>query len=287
MTRSAGERLRRFLGRYRSDRLQTVWIDSALLGRAMPCGILRPPPGDPPSSALPVFHLLHGLGDSHLALDKFGLGERLWRGMEEGRLPRAFVVAPAGERGFWIDWVDGSRPYERYVVEEVIPGAERLLGLELPREHRHLIGVSMGGIGALQVGLRHPELFASVASLSGPIMDERQAVEHLETSPVRFLVDLKRIFGDGTDREHLESHNPHAIARKRGADLGTRLFLAAGRDEKPFFRETTTAFHRLLEGLEVPHEFELFEGGHGWRFWAPVIERAMTRALESRPLCSD
>jgi len=279
MARSLGERLRRLVGRYRSDRLETVAIHSALLGRRMPCGVLRPPPGDGADADLPVFFLLHGLGDSHLALDRFGLAEGLYRGMEEGRLPRAFVVAPAGERGFWIDWYDGSRPYERHLVEEVIPLAERRLGLTPARERRHLIGVSMGGIGGLQVGLRHPRLFASVASLSGPIMDEEQAVAHLDTSPVRWLVNLKRIFGDGTDREHLQSHNPHAITRARGGDLGLRLFLAAGRDEKPFFRETTAAFHRLLEELGTPHEFELFTGGHGWRCWAPVIERAMGWAV--------
>jgi S-formylglutathione hydrolase FrmB len=272
-------RLLRLLGIGRPRRLETFGIDSALLGRKLPCGILGPPPADGAEADLPVFFLLHGLGDSHLALDRFGLGERLWRGMEAGSVPRAFVVAPTGERGFWIDWHDGSRPYERYLVEEVIPQAERRLGLDVPRERRHLVGVSMGGIGGLQIGLRHPDLFASVASLSGPIMDERQAVEHLETSPVRRLVDLKRIFGDGTDREHLESHNPHAIARSRGADLGTRLCIAAGRDEKPFFRETTLAFHRLLERQGAPHEFELFEGGHGWRHWAPVIERVLQWAI--------
>ncbi|HUT78772.1 MAG TPA: alpha/beta hydrolase-fold protein [Polyangia bacterium] len=272
-------RLLRLLGIGGPRRLETVGIDSALLGRRMPCGLLRPPPGDGSEADLAVLFLLHGLGDSHLALDRFGLGEKLYRGMEAKSLPRAFVIAPTGERGFWIDWYDGSRPYERYFVEEVIPAAERLLGLEVPRERRHLIGVSMGGIGGLQIGLRHPHLFASVASLSGPIMDEQQAVEHLETSPVRRFVDLKRIFGDGTDREHLERHNPHAIARARGADLGTRLFISAGRDEKPFFRETTAAFHRLLERLGAPHEFELFEGGHGWRYWAPVIERVMARAV--------
>jgi S-formylglutathione hydrolase FrmB len=270
-----------FLGFGRPRLLETAGIDSALLRRRMPCGILRPPPGDRLDADLPVFFLLHGLGDSHLALDRFGVAGRLWRGMEAGSLPRAFVVAPAGERGFWIDWYDGSRPYERYFVEEVVPAAERLLGLDVPREHRHLIGVSMGGIGGLQIGLRHPGLFATVASLSGPIMDETQAVEHLDTSPVRRFVDLERIFGDGTDRERLESHNPHAIARKRGADLGTRLFIAAGRDEKPFFRETTAAYHRLLECLGAPHEFELFAGGHGWRHWSPVIERVMRWTAES------
>jgi S-formylglutathione hydrolase FrmB len=186
------------------------------------------------------------------------------------------IVMPSGERGFYVDWYDGSHPYESHIVEEVVPSAEGRLGLTpLRREHRHLGGVSMGGIGALQLGLRHPELFASIASLSGPVMNERQAVEHLQKSFSRWFVDFNRVFGDGTDKQFMESHNPWAVVRSRAPDIGQRLFIAAGAAEKPFFRETTRAFHEFLRSKGVDHEFELFDGRHGWRYWEPAIERAI------------
>jgi enterochelin esterase-like enzyme len=254
-------------------------IDSRILGRRMAFATLSPPPPHDADADLPVVLVLHGLGDDHLALDDFRVAARLCCAMESGRLPPFHAVAPDGERGFWINWHDGTQRYEGCLLEEVLPAAENALEVAPTREQRHVIGVSMGGIGALHVGLRHPELFASAASLSGAILDEAQAVVFSRDSFAKWFAPLDRIFGDGTDREFLESYNPFAVVRRRGTPLGQRLFLAAGDREKPFFRETTRAFHRFLDRAGVEHEFELYEGGHGWRCWAPVIERAIGFAL--------
>jgi len=264
-----------------SRRLEVHWVDSRLLGRPMPYAVLRSPPQAAGQAGTErVLYLLHGLGDNCRALDKFGVSDSLHDAMRSGRIPRAHVVMPSGERGFYVDWHDGSHPYESHIVEEVLPAAEHHLGLApLPRQHRHLAGVSMGGIGALQVGLRHPDRFASLASLSGPVLDEEQAVAHLQQSFTRWFVDFNRVFGDGSDREFLESHNPWAVVRRRAPDLGQRLFVAAGREEKPFFRDTTAAFHRFLESEGVEHRFELFAGRHGWRYWEPAIERAIAYGI--------
>jgi S-formylglutathione hydrolase FrmB len=263
-------------------RLVEGTIDSRLLGRRMAYATLSPPPPHSGRSDLPVVLVLHGLGDDHLALDDFGIAARLHVAMESSALPPFHAIAPDGERGFWIDWHDGSRPYERFLLEELLPAAERGLGLDaVPRDRRHVVGVSMGGIGALQVGLRHPELFASAASLSGAILDEAQAREFTRDPFVRRLAPLERIFGDAGDTAFLEAHNPFAVVRKRGAPLGQRLFIAAGEREKPFFRGTTAAFHAYLDRVGANHAFELYKGGHGWRYWAPVLEKAIGFALES------
>jgi S-formylglutathione hydrolase FrmB len=268
-----------------SDRLELYSVSSDLLGRRLDYSILRPPPStDGNDGQLPVVYLLHGLGNDCRALDDFGVSDRLYSAMSTGRMPRANVVTPSGERGFYIDWYDGSRPYESHIIEEVLPAAERLLAADgIPRELRHIAGVSMGGIGALLVGLRHPDLFASVASISGPVMDERQAVAHLSQSFMRWFVDLKRIFSDGSDPEFLATHNAWSLVQRRLPHLNQRLFVSAGRDEKPFFRETTKAFHGFLADNGVAHGYEIFPGGHGWRYWAPVIERAISHGIGVEP----
>ena len=253
-------------------------VRSQALGRDVRFATLSPP-GSEESGDLPMLLLLHGLGDDHLALDDFGVSTALLDAIAAGRLPPFHVIAPDGGRGFWIDWHDGSRRYEACVLRDVLPAAERLLGVAPSRDRRHVLGVSMGGIGALHVGLRHPELFASAASLSGAILDEAQAVRFSRESYFRWLVPLDRIFGDGSDRAFLEAHNPFAVTRRRGAPLGQRLFLAAGDGETPFFTATTRAFHEHLERLGAAHAYEEYPGGHGWRFWAPVIERAIRHAL--------
>ena len=136
---------------HRRGRLLTEGaIDSRLFGRRMAFATLSPPPPHDANRDLPVVLVLHGLGDDHLALDDFGIAARLHVAMESSALPPFHAIAPDGERGFWIDWHDGSRPYERFLLEELLPAAERGLGVDATRERRHVIGVSMGGIGALQ-----------------------------------------------------------------------------------------------------------------------------------------
>ena len=268
-----------FTRRHKSRRLNLHAIDSAVMGKEMAFSSLSPPAVAQATRTEPhVFYMLHGLGDDHRALDRYGISDRLHDAMTDGKIPPVHLVMPHGERGFWIDWHDGTRLYESHVVNEVIPKAEHILGLEISKERRHIMGVSMGGIGALQMGLRRPDLFSSVTSISGPVLSELQAVEHIKSSFARWFVDLNRIFGDGSDREFMESHNPFARVRNKKNDPRQRIFLAAGRQEKEFFRGTSIAYHEFLKKNDVAHHWEIFEGRHGWRFWAPVIEQAISYA---------
>jgi S-formylglutathione hydrolase FrmB len=254
-------------------------IRSSALEKEMPYAVLHPPVS---GRALPVAYLLHGMGSDHLALDKFGLSERYQHAMADGALPPAYLVAPNGERGFFINWHDGSHRYEDHIVEEVIPEAERYLGLgDLPRERRLIIGASMGGIGALQIGLRHPDLFASVGCVSGLIPNEEQADRFLNGSFIRHFVDLERIFGQVTDRAFFESHNPYCIVDRRAPDLGQRLFLAVASGDRPQIRQTSTQFHRFLIDRGVDHHWVEFDGAHAWRHWGPVFEQAILYGLQT------
>ncbi len=260
--------------------LEVETFHSQALGREMDWSLLRAPtaPGQD-GRALPLVLLLHGMGGDHLELDRRGLSERLLGAMRSGRLPSAHIVAPHGERGFYLDWADGSRAYEEYLLAEVLPRAQARLGIDaLPRARRHVLGVSMGGSGALFVGLRNPECFASIGSISGLVPDAEQA-RRLSRSLLGRLVGADRIFGRVSDRAFFEAHNPHCLVARCGPDLGQRLFVAAATGDRPHIRGTSERFHAFLEARKVAHSWSLFEGGHGWRWWAPVIEQALAHAL--------
>jgi len=265
-----------------ANRLEVHPVESAALGKSLDFAILMPPAGPQCSvAALPVVYLLHGYGDDHLALDRTGLSDVLHGYMARGRTPCAILVLPDGERGFYTNWYDGSARYEDYIIDDLIPAAERQLGLEVPRERRHLMGVSMGGTGALQIGLRHPGLFASITSLSGVIVHEDRIAEYLERSPMNRFAPLTRIFGDGLDREYVEAHHPYPLVRRRAPELDQRIFIGAASREDQVFRQGSLEFHEHLAALGVDHEWVLAEGGHGWRTWLPLIERALDYVLGS------
>jgi enterochelin esterase-like enzyme len=267
-------------GSMKSTRLEPSQLEQTRLGRPMEFAVMRAPDADGIDPAeLPVFLFLHGMGDDHLALDRHGVSDLIHEAMLDGRVPLAHLVLPDGEDGYFVNWYDGSRPYEDYVIHDVLPAAEDVLGVNPHRENRHVIGVSMGGQAALRIGLAHPDLFGSAASLSSIVLTRDEALEMLDNPLVRWFTDIPEAFGDGSDIEFSDSMNAYVLAEQRQPELEQRVFLAAGTEEWSKFRETSGAFAEYLEQLGVRHEFVVYEGGHGWSDWIPIIERAMTYAI--------
>jgi S-formylglutathione hydrolase FrmB len=104
----------------------------------------------------------------------------------------AILIAPDGRTvpggygpspdldGYWIDWnpryaKDGGHPrydtpaprFEQQLLHEVIPYVEATFPAGRGRDWRALVGESLGGYGSYTIGLRHPDWFASVSSVSG------------------------------------------------------------------------------------------------------------------------
>jgi pimeloyl-ACP methyl ester carboxylesterase len=59
--------------------------------------------------------------------------------------------------------------YEDYVVKDLIVDAENKFPIAAGRSTRAIVGISMGGFGAVNLSLRHPDLFAFVGALSPAI----------------------------------------------------------------------------------------------------------------------
>jgi hypothetical protein len=94
-------------------------------------------------------------------------------------LPGGFGPAPDLD-GFWSDWNpryagDGDTPryetpaprFESFLINELIPYVEGHFGVARGRNARALDGESLGGFGSFKNGLQHPDVFASLGSISG------------------------------------------------------------------------------------------------------------------------
>jgi S-formylglutathione hydrolase FrmB len=260
-----------------SSRLETRVVQSGKLDKSLAFSVLRAPPSsDVDPRTLPVVLFLHGMGSNNLAFDKYGVSDSIYQAMASGEIPRAHLVFPNGERGFYLNWYDGSHPYEDYILQEVMPEAEALLGVS-PVVQRHIAGVSMGGIGALQMGLRHPERFTSIACISGVVMTREMANDMMDSVLIRLLVPVERIWGDGTDDAFSDSINPYRLVETESSL--PRIFLAFGKEESEKIRHTTSLFHAHLEKRSVPHEMVIYNGEHNWKDWTPVIKQAIRHAI--------
>jgi enterochelin esterase-like enzyme len=84
---------------------------------------------------------------------------------------RPFVVAVPDGNGSahpdteWADSVDGRTLVETSLLTRILPAVEG--PTPLPAGMRAIAGFSMGGYGAANLGLRHPNLFGQIVAISG------------------------------------------------------------------------------------------------------------------------
>lgn len=230
--------------------------------------VLFPLVGSPPYATL---YLLHSLNDDSYAwMRRTGI-EALVRSLP------LVVVMPDGYRGFFTDNEEGPA-YAKYIGEEVVAFVERTFSVRAERRARAIGGASMGGYGALRVGLAYSDRFCSIHSNAGSLdrrvefklnPAERSGVIRNRTE--EFILEMRRIFGEqpnGTGHDVLKraiDAKEHGTLPKIWIDCGTEDYLIEG----------NRAFHRELEAAKIPHVFHEFSGQHGWEYCNTHIGAAL------------
>jgi pimeloyl-ACP methyl ester carboxylesterase len=122
------------------------------------------PPGHGPGDQLPLVVMLHGFGNDHTtALVGITPAQAValrWNG--HPLTPLAIVTVDGGD-GYWNPH-PGDDPMAM-VVDELIPFCQRK-GLGTARHQIGMMGISMGGYGALAIAERNPGLVSAVAAIS-------------------------------------------------------------------------------------------------------------------------
>jgi hypothetical protein len=192
------------------------------------------PPGFTTERRYPVVYLLHGMpgspriyvgAPSHLAL----VAKQL---IASGARPFIAVVpyaGPAKHRGH-AEW---AGRWEDYLVHDVVPWTDRYLPTIRSAAGRTLGGLSAGGFGAVDIGLRHPGLFGTLESWSGYF---------------RPLHDGPFVDASAAD---LAAHDPSLLVRREAPRLrDVRFELSTDNlGHGPVSPEMTTAFVSELHSL--------------------------------------
>ena len=131
--------------------------------------------------------------------------------------------------------VDSARfaAHERWMLDEVIPHAERTYGAPGERNRRALFGFSNGATFAAAMGLSHPDRFGAVIALSPGGGAKAFAAIPRSTSRDRRALQTPRLYVSGGLYEPGFRTNARALAelfRARGAQVTLRE-PAGGHDE--------------------------------------------------------
>ena len=104
-------------------------------------------------------YLLHGLSDDHSIWLRRTSIERY--ASEYG----ICVVMPAAAKSFYTDMKYGMK-YYTFIARELPRVIREFLNVSDKREDNYIAGLSMGGYGALKIGLRQCDTFCAAAGLS-------------------------------------------------------------------------------------------------------------------------
>ena len=156
---------------------------SPLLGKAVGMNLVIPQNGSAHNRR--VVYLLHGLSDDHTMWCRRTSIERY------ADKYNMMIVMPDGGRSFYTDSLDNVC-YWTFISEELPQTVAALFNISPAPENCFAAGLSMGGYGALKLGLRNPERFAAVAGLSS--VTDIKCRFRAESSK-SWRPELRRIFG--------------------------------------------------------------------------------------------
>jgi S-formylglutathione hydrolase FrmB len=208
------------------------------------------PGGDGPFGAI---YLLHGLSDDYTIWQRRTSVERY--ADRHGVL----VAMLDGGRSFYCDAVSGAANYEQHILEAV-RFVDRTFRTIAKPGARGIGGLSMGGYGAMKLGLKYPGIFGSVTSHSGAL--DMAASVRTEPWP-----ELPLIYG----KRCAPTEDCFVLAARRGAKPAIHFDCGAG----DFLLEHNRRFHARLDRLKVPHRYQEFPGEHNWEYWDEHLDAAL------------
>ncbi|MEM7680616.1 MAG: alpha/beta hydrolase family protein [Planctomycetota bacterium] len=219
---------------------------------------------DQPATPLPVLYLLHGYTDDASGWTRYTSVCRYAR--DRGLA----LIMPEAQNG-WYTTADNGPDYAKYVLEDVVGFAERVFPVRKDRAGRAIGGLSMGGYGALRLGLARPDMFASIHSHSGALLIGSNPTTPQEHDPDPGL--RLRLFGeDPTGTDHDLNVWAQRTAALPEADRPA-IRVDCGRDD--FLFEHSQAYSRTLADLGVAHENHVEDGDHDWGYWDRHIPAAL------------
>jgi enterochelin esterase-like enzyme len=204
----------------------------------------------------PTLYLLHGKGgDETDWLDQGDAQKTLDQAIEDGTIPPLIVVFPDGNGSKthhtqYINAADGSELNEDLIYKDLVQQIDQKYRTKDDANFRAIGGNSAGGFGALNIGLKHQDVFGEIMSFSG--------YGHLLTYSSPSLIQ-------GSE-EVVNSNSPLTYISKLKAHT-TTVWMTIGEDDSSAFIEDNMQLKKSLTKANIENEGTIIDGAHDWNFW--------------------
>lgn len=216
---------------------------------------------------LPVLYLLHGAYGDAFSWIRYSNIDRY--AQDHGMV----VVMASAENSFYQDMKTGKK-YFTFFTEELPEFIKNVFPVNHDREKTFAAGFSMGGYGAWYLGLRRPDLYSKVASMSGALDIVNAYKDRTADTPFHFDDSFD-------DLDHLEGSKYDLLALYDKAvknSMVPKLYQAVGFDD--FLYNDNLRVRDCMRQKNADLVYEEGEGGHDWSFWDKYIQRILDWLLE-------
>ncbi|HEU4998767.1 MAG TPA: alpha/beta hydrolase-fold protein [Lapillicoccus sp.] len=153
---------------------------------------------------------------------------------------------------------------ETYVVTDVVKAADTQLRTVPDAAHRGIGGFSMGGFCALNLGLKHPDVFSTILAFSALTVCEPDAI----------VGGNEALFGTADWEQQVEANSPADYWTTLDPKTAPAMWLDVGDEEdtlvlplEEFADDLTTA------GFTV--QYHERPGGHDFDTWTPALQESL------------
>jgi len=175
------------------------------------------------------------------------------------------VLPDGGYDGWWVDTdLQPGRNYSTHIRQELKTWIINQFNGSADFSQQGILGLSMGGYGAILQALNHPQEYAAAASLSG-IMDISHHTDNwcLSTALGTYSAGSRT----------WATHNPIELLKPQGLGESPALLLICGRDDFAFPENQDMAFKLKTLGYSI--DFRAETGTHSHVFWQTHVESAI------------
>lgn len=236
--------------------LQDSIVSPALGGQRKGFLVYLPPSYNTPQGRArryPTLYLLHGVpggwydmfrggkantaADTLIALDK---------------IPELIMILPDGNplpAGLGSEWGNNLKThqfFENYVAYDLVKYVDSKYRTIPRAPDRAIGGISMGGFGAMNIAVHHPDIFGSVISLGGYYYAEGSVW--------------------GNNAAYMRENSPADVLPTNTQAWKLHIFLGAATKDEPYYTYTKQ-FTQELDSLHIPYHLDIQKGYHSWTIW--------------------
>jgi enterochelin esterase-like enzyme len=236
-----------------SEPLQGTLLDdrliSPIIGDSFPYRVYLPPGyQSAPQKRYPVLYLLHGAGGNYTEWTDSFLPEQADRLMVAHEIPPMIVVMPDdGGQTYWANWSEGGPRWADYLTEDIVSTIDQRYRTLANAQSRAIGGLSMGGLGALNLAFQHPDIFGVVGAHSPSV--------RLEPDPALWFLQGQTFW----------DNDPVWLAQNRPGLDSLTIWLDAG--DEDIWLPNIEAVHAALVDEGLHPIWHVFPGPHEAEYW--------------------